>query len=103
MTKRERNREFGLGARVVVKVAERTRWWVPYGRSDDLSRQQELLVLVAAAMAGAEAHDGRVRRGGDPALSAREPGDGAEITVYLDSECLDPIPQVPKRNGRGTN
>jgi hypothetical protein len=25
------------------------------------------------------------------------------LTVYLDSECLDPIPQVRKRNGRGAD
>src|SRR6266851_2076311 len=59
--------------------SERTRWWDPYGRSDDLSRQQELLLLVAAPVARAEAHHGRVRRGGDPALSAREPRDDPQI------------------------
>src|SRR5712692_8351328 len=56
-----------------------TRWWVPYGRSDDLSRQQELLLLVAAPVARAEAHHDRFRRGGDPALSAGKPPDGSEI------------------------
>ena len=25
------------------------------------------------------------------------------LTVYLDSECLDPIPQVRKRNGHGAD
>src|SRR6266852_3325174 len=62
--------------------SERTRWWVPYGRSDDLSRQQELLLLVAAPVARAKTHHGRVRGGGDPALSAREPGDRAEIFAF---------------------
>src|SRR6266849_3180754 len=59
-----------------------TRWWVPYGRSDDLSRQQELLLLVAAPLARAEAHHGGFRRSGDPALPVRQPRDGAEIFAF---------------------
>src|SRR6202035_2563529 len=49
------------------------------GRSDDLSRQQELLLLVAARLARAEAHHRRLRRGGDPARSADQPRDDPQI------------------------
>ena len=44
-------------------------------RSDDLSRQQELRLMVAAGVAGAEAHRGRVRGDRNPAVSARQPAD----------------------------
>src|SRR5260221_9968310 len=47
------------------------------GRHHDLSRQQELLVLVAAAVAGAEADRGGVRRGSDPAQRADDAEHGA--------------------------
>jgi hypothetical protein len=76
MTKRDTNREFGLGARVVVNEK------VPGGY---VARLGTVLEIVLGSRYGVafDNHKG--------------------LTVYLESECLDPIPQVPKRNGRGTH
>jgi hypothetical protein len=75
MTKRETNREFGLGARVVVNEK------APGGY---VARLGTVLEIVLGSRYGVTFDN---QKG---------------LTVYLDSECLDPIPQVPKRNGRGT-
>ena len=74
MKKRERNREFGVGARVVVNEK------APGGY---VARLGTVLEIVLGSRYGVTFDN---QKG---------------LTVYLDSECLDPIPQVPKRNGRG--
>src|SRR5262249_4026171 len=51
----------------------------PYGRSDDLYRKQELCLVVAARLADAETYRRRLRRGGDPALSAGQSRDLDQI------------------------
>lgn len=74
MTKRETNREFGVGARVVVNEK------APGGYGARLGTVREIVL------------DSRYGVTFD---------NQKQLIVYLDSECLDPI-QVPKRNGRGT-
>src|SRR4051794_15926952 len=51
----------------------------PYGRSDALSRQQELLVLVVAPVARPETDHRGVRGSRHPALPAEHAGDDPQI------------------------
>lgn len=74
MKKGERHREFDVGARVVVNKK------APGGYE---ARLGTVLEIVLGSRYGVTFDN---QKG---------------LTVYLDSECLDPIPQVPKRNGRG--
>ena len=74
MTKRETNREFGVGVVVNEKA--------PGGYGTRLGTVREIVLGFRYGV-----------------MFDNQKG----LTVYLDSECLDPIPQVPKRNGRGTN
>jgi hypothetical protein len=74
MTKRETDREFGLGARVVVNKK------APGGYVARLGTVRE---IVLGSRYGVTFDNQK------------------ELTVYLDSECLDAVPQAHKRNGRG--
>jgi hypothetical protein len=77
MKKRERNREFGVGARVVVN--ERA----PGGYVARLGTVREIVLGTRYGVA----------------LDNHK-----ELTVYLDSECLDPLPQVRSSpNGHRTD
>ena len=77
MTKRERNREFGLGARVVVNEK------APGGY---VARVGTVLEIVLGSRYGVTFDN---QKG---------------LTVYLDSECLDPVPHVrSSHNGRRTD
>jgi len=70
MKKRERNREFGVGTRVVVNKK---------GPGGYVARLATVLEIVLGSRYGV-------------AFDNQE-----ELTVYLDSECLDrAVPQVPK-------
>jgi hypothetical protein len=71
MAKRKPNREFGVGARIVVNHA------APGGYFARLGTVREIVL------------DSRY---GVTFDNQKGP------TVYLDAECLDPIPQEPKRN-----
>ena len=73
MKKREPTREFGVGTRVVVNKK------APGGY---VARLGTVLEIVLGSRYGV-AFDNK-----------------KELTVYLDSECLDPVPQARKRNGR---
>ena len=70
------HREFGVGARVVVNNK------APGGY---VARLGTVLEVVLDSRYGVSFDN---QKG---------------LTVYLDSECLDPIPQVRKRNGRGAD
>ena len=69
MKKRERNREFGVGARVVVNEK------APGGYATLLGT---VLEIVLGSRYGVTLDNQK------------------QIIVYLDSECLDPVPRVPK-------
>jgi hypothetical protein len=76
MKKRETNREFGVGARVVVNEK------APGGY---VARRGTVLEIVLGSRYGITFDNQK------------------ELTIYLDSECLDPAPQVSKsRDNRGT-
>jgi len=77
MKQRERNREFGVGARVVINGK------APGGYA---ARLGTVLEIVLGSRYGV-------------ALDNHK-----ELTVYLDSECLDPVPQIRSSpNGRRTD
>jgi len=77
MKKRERHREFGVGARVIVNEK------APGGY---VARLGTVLEIVLGSRYGVTFDN---QKG---------------LTVYLDSECLDPVPQVrSSRNGRRTD
>jgi hypothetical protein len=71
MTKRRPNREFGVGARVIVNHA------APGGYFARLGTIREIVL------------DSRYG-----VMFDNQKG----LTVYLDAECFDPAPQEPKRN-----